>query len=263
MSDAARLERRWFGQAGHRCRLDWGRRGAGAAAARGDVLVVVDTLSFSTAVATAAHHGAVVYPCAAGAGRELAERVGAEVAVRRDEVPGRGRFSLSPLTFVGTASDTRVVLPSPNGATCCSLAGRCPVVVVGCLLNAGAVARFVNDRLAAGGPAVTVLACGERWLTPAHDEGLRVAVEDHLAAGAILSHLTGDPSPEAEVCAAGFRAVAGRLEAVLLGCGSGVELCDKGYADDVRHAARLDLYAVVPVVSPDGAVRAAGPGPAQ
>src|SRR5579883_2447828 len=101
MDDAGQLERRWFSQDKHRCRLEWGRRGAEAAAARGDVLVVVDTLSFSSAVTTAARHGVAVYPSAVEDGRALAGRLGAEVAVRRGEVPSRGRFSLSPLTFVG------------------------------------------------------------------------------------------------------------------------------------------------------------------
>jgi 2-phosphosulfolactate phosphatase len=62
-SDLARLEQSWFGQQRWRCRLEWGRRGAEAATVRNDVIVVVDTLSFSTAVATALHCGVTVYPC--------------------------------------------------------------------------------------------------------------------------------------------------------------------------------------------------------
>jgi hypothetical protein len=41
-----------------RVRLAWGQRGGQEAAERGDILVVVDTLRFSTAAATAVHHGA-------------------------------------------------------------------------------------------------------------------------------------------------------------------------------------------------------------
>jgi hypothetical protein len=44
-----------------RVQLAWGQRGAQAAADREDILVVVDTLRFSTAAATAVHHGAVIY----------------------------------------------------------------------------------------------------------------------------------------------------------------------------------------------------------
>jgi hypothetical protein len=46
-----------------RIQLAWGRRGAQAAAERGDILVVIDTLRFSTAAATAVHHSALISPC--------------------------------------------------------------------------------------------------------------------------------------------------------------------------------------------------------
>src|SRR5262245_64516514 len=53
-----------FAQSPYRCRLDWGRHGARAAAERQDILVIVDTLSFSTAVVMAVQRGGLVYPCA-------------------------------------------------------------------------------------------------------------------------------------------------------------------------------------------------------
>ena len=106
-------------QHSYRCKLDWGQRGALRAAQRGDVMVIVDTLSFSTAVATAVHHGGLVYPCLEGKDPfKLAKRIGGEAAVGRADVPKRGRFSLSPLTYAGRESGTRIVLSSPNGATC-------------------------------------------------------------------------------------------------------------------------------------------------
>jgi 2-phosphosulfolactate phosphatase len=46
-----------------RVRLAWGRRGAQAAAEQHDILVVIDTLRFSSAAATGVHHGALIYPC--------------------------------------------------------------------------------------------------------------------------------------------------------------------------------------------------------
>src|SRR4051812_25534388 len=77
-------------QRGYRRRLEWGRRGARLAAERGDVLVVVDVLSFSTAAATAIAHGGIVCPCAWDDDpAALAARVGAEVAVRRRSRPRR------------------------------------------------------------------------------------------------------------------------------------------------------------------------------
>jgi 2-phosphosulfolactate phosphatase len=118
----------------------------------------------------------------------------------------------------------------------------------------------VAARLAAGGRAVTVLACGERWLTPVEGEELRFAVEDWLGAGAILSYLDLDKSPEARVCEAAYRGVRDRFEETLLGCGSGIELCEKGCEEDVRHSARLDLYGTVPLLAGGRLVHAdAGP----
>jgi 2-phosphosulfolactate phosphatase len=259
-SDPDRLEQGWFGQQRWRCRLEWGRRGAAAATARSDLIVVVDTLSFSTAVATALHCGITVYPCLPQEKERLVKEVGAEAAVRRQDVPEKGRFSLSPTTFLSSEPGARVVLDSPNGAACCVIAKTAPCVVVGSLVNALAVARFVSVRCAESDLAVTVLACGERWLTPVEGEDLRFSVEDWLAAGAILSHLDLDRSPEAQVCEAAFRGVQGKLEDVLLNCGSGLELRDKGYKADVLHAAHLDLYRVVPLLAGGRFVDAAGPG---
>ena len=121
-----------FAQSPYRCRLDWGRHGARAAAERQDILVIVDTLSFSTAVVTAVQRGGLVYPCAEdeqpGA---LAQRIGGEVAVRRKDVPAKGRFSLSPLTYLHLTPGTRIVLASPNGATCSRYARAVPFLFVG------------------------------------------------------------------------------------------------------------------------------------
>ena len=90
-----------FSQHSYRCRLDWGRRGTRQAAERRDILIIVDTLSFSTAVATAVQQGGLIYPSSFEEDPvALARRVGAEVAVNRKEVPEKGRFSLSPLTYL-------------------------------------------------------------------------------------------------------------------------------------------------------------------
>src|SRR5688500_282862 len=103
----------------HRCHLDWGTRGAAEAAARGDVVVVVDVLSFATTVVTAVSRGAKVYAArSAGEATALSWIVGAEVAVKRAEVPASGRFSLSPASFLNIEQGRSVILPSPNGASC-------------------------------------------------------------------------------------------------------------------------------------------------
>lgn len=238
-----------FDQAGYRCRLEWGRDGARRAAARGDSMVVVDTLSFSTTVATAASHGGIIHPCAWDeTPGELAEHAEAEIAVRRGRFPADGRFSLSPLTFIGMEPGTVVVLASPNGATCSRLAEQVPHLIAGALVNARAVGTAVSSLLGAAGANVTVVAAGEQWENPEEDGGLRVAVEDYLGAGAIIAHISATKSPEAVVCEGAFLAARSRLGELLAACGSGLELIARGYRGDVEHAARLDLYDCVPIM---------------
>jgi 2-phosphosulfolactate phosphatase len=241
--------------AGPRVQLAWGRRGAQAAAERADILVVVDTLRFSTAAATAVHHGAVIYPCPVDEAlvRALAQRVGGEVALHR-HTPSTptstpARFSLSPRAYLAVEPGTRVVLPSPNGATCCQYGPRTPALFVGALVNAHAVAGAVFHLLTTQQHLnVTVLACGERWRIPAEEDVLRFALEDYLGAGAVLSALPFPQTIEAQACGATFRALREQLEAALWECESGQELRTKGLGEDVRHAAQLNIYDTVPML---------------
>ena len=239
----------WFAQPGSRCRLEWGWEGAQRAAQRGDILVVVDVLSFSTAVATAVHYGGRISPCVSPqAAERIVKNSGGEIAVSRNETPEKGRFSLSPCTFLGMEAGSMVVLPSPNGATCCDYGRAAPALYVGALLNAQAVADAVSETLTASDCSVTVLACGERWQPASLDGALRFALEDYLGAGAILAALPHSKSPEAWACEAAFLATRDRLETMLWECGSGIELRERGYPDDVRHAAQLNLYHTVPLL---------------
>ncbi len=254
------MEQGWFAQKPFRVRLEWGRRGAKAAARRGDILVVVDALCFSTAVALAVSRGGTVFPCATGEDTpERATLLSAEVAVHRYDVPTKGRFSLSPGTFRGVTPGTRVLLASPNGATCARYAGAVPALFAGAFVNAKAVADAVAELLAENADlAVTVLACGERWREPDADDGdLRFAIEDFLAAGAIISHLPDSlsRSPEAGASGAAFRAARGDLLRQLRECGSGTELIAKGYPGDVDEAAALDTIFVAPILRDGGFTR--------
>ncbi|HEX5324825.1 MAG TPA: 2-phosphosulfolactate phosphatase, partial [Capsulimonadaceae bacterium] len=236
------------------CRLEWGANGAQAASERGDVVVIVDTLSFSTSAATAIAHGGVIHPCAPPENlAELARQAGGKVAVSRSDVPANGRYSLSPLTYIGMEPGTRVWLPSPNGATCARCAGEAQSLFVGALVNAKATASAVEQALKATGGSVTVIACGEQW-----QGGIRFAIEDYLGVGAILSEMAFEKSPEAEICAAGFLATHGRISGLIWDCASGRELRAKGYEGDVRHAAQLDLYDCVAVMQ-DGHLERAEP----
>ncbi len=231
--------------------LAWGRRGARDSAERGDILVVVDTLRFSTAAATAVHHGALIYPCATDEAlyTALAQRVGGEVALHHAAAPTLTRFSLSPRSFSAVEPGARIILPSPNGSTCSQYGSRAPALFVGALVNAQAMAGAVSHLLdRASHLNVTVLACGERWRVPDEEGALRLAMEDYLGAGAILSALSFPQTMEAQVCAATFQAMRDQLDMALWECESGQELRDKGLGDDVRFAAQLNVYDTAPVL---------------
>ena len=210
--DASRRTRRPFSPMTYRCQLARGQRGAREAALRGDVLVVVDTLSFSTSAITAIQNGGVVFPRAKGEDVEAyARRVHAECAVGRDDVPAKGRFSLSPLTYLDLEPQTRIALASPNGATCIRYAHRVPILIVGALLNAQSVAHALSHILRTTDDAITLLACGERYVDPDADGPLRHALEDDLGAGAIASYLSCEKSPEVRACEGAFLPPARRL----------------------------------------------------
>lgn len=231
--------RREHVQDGYDVRLEWGREGAGLLGELCAVVVVVDVLSFCTAVDVAVSRGGSVLPLP-WSDEQLTARYGAVLAGRRG-APG---WTLSPSSLLGLPAGTRLALPSPNGATLCALAARSgTTVLAGCLRNAAAVARTAQ-YLAAGGP-VGLVPAGERWELPG--EPMRPALEDMLGAGAIAAVLPGAFSPEAELAAQQFAAASSRgLRGVLAASASGRELVADGFAADVVLAAAPDASDAAP-----------------
>jgi len=146
---------------------------------------------------------------------------------------------LSPASFSSIQAGSRIVLPSPNGATISLRAESLGLTVItGCLRNAAAVARAAR----AFGRRVSVIAAGERW----PGGTLRPAVEDLVGAGAIIAELGGSLSPEARAAAGAFRSV--DVIAQLAESASGRELVDAGFPADVELAAMLNASRTVPVL---------------
>jgi 2-phosphosulfolactate phosphatase len=231
-----------FSQADFAVRCEWGAAGIAQLAPVSDVIVVVDVLSFSTSVDIAVSNGATVYPYRwqDASAAAYAASVGALVAGDRSAQVG---FSLAPSSLRTIRAGTRLVLPSPNGATL-SLTTGAVATIAGCLRNAAAVAR-VCERL---GRRVSVIPAGERW----PDGSLRPAIEDLIGAGAIIAQLAGMRSPEAEVARQAFLQAQPDLAWYLAQCGSGRELAVRGYADDLALAAALNQSTTVPLFR-DGA----------
>lgn len=229
---------------------EWGPMGA-ADAGRG-MVVVVDVLSFSTAVTVAVSRGTAVYAASPGAAALVAQEVDAVLASRRGEETADRPWSLSPAALLQAPMTPRLVLPSPNGSAIAARAAPGTHVVAGCLRNASAVAHYVATLAR----TVTVVPAGERW----PDGSLRPALEDWLGAGAIVSRLrrmaTVDLSPEAEAAGATFEATTD-VTAAVAACASGRELRDRGYGTDVAIAAEVDGDRSVPLLV-DGAFRPVG-----
>lgn len=239
-----------YDQDGFAAKLRWGLRGAERASELGEILVVVDVLSFSTAVCRALDHGVEVFPAAPGEGPARAEELGAQLAVKRGQIGP----SLSPGSLEELEPGTRLVLPSPNGSACSRAGAGCEALLLGALVNASAAARRARELHEETGRPVSVLACGERWKEP-RGEPLRVALEDALGAGAVLAGLDLPASPEATHAILGFQAQRDRLESVLLESGSGRELVERGYPQDVEVASALDTSSCVPRLRGDRFVR--------
>ena len=253
-----------FEQPGYRVRLEWGPDGVAALAPVCAVVIIVDVLSFSTAVDVAVGRGASVLPLpvdetAVPPVHETAVPPGTIVAGRR----GCGSWSLSPASLLDLPAGTRLALPSPNGATLSAAAASVPgtVVLAGCLRNAPAVAaaavalsanstprgfdharapRASSSRTRDADGVIGVVPAGERW----PDGRLRPAVEDLLGAGAVIAGLDAGAvaaglGASAVVAGLGAGAVAAGLGAgaVVSGLGAGSCSPEALAAADAFHAA--------------------------
>jgi 2-phosphosulfolactate phosphatase len=205
-----------------------------------DVVVIVDVLSFCTCVDIAVSNGALVYPYRLRdeTAQAYAGTLGAELARPYRTTDG---YSLSPASLVDVPVGTRLVLPSPNGATLTLATGDVPTFA-GCLRNARAVAEAARKA----GRRISVIPAGERW----PGDTLRPAIEDLIGAGAIIHYLIhelgGNPSPEAEAAEAVYAHFWDELESAIGACGSGKELVSKGFPDDVAIAADLNASECAP-----------------
>lgn len=219
---------------------DWGLNGL-RDLARDRVVIIVDVLSFSTAVTVAVSRGAMIFPCEWNDERAAAIATAENAAIASKR--GQGRFTLAPASLREIPSGTRLVLPSPNGSTLAYAAQDlgAAAVAAGCLRNATAVAKWARAHK----QPVAVIAAGERW----PDRSIRFAIEDWLGAGAIISHLNGSMSALAASASCAFDAVfRRRLRDVLASSPSGRELIDLGYPDDIDIASQFDADVAVPVL---------------
>jgi len=225
-----------FDQSEFDIRCEWGRRGLQELAPLSNVVIIVDVLSFSTAVDIATSRGAMVFPYLVkdDSAAAYADSVGAALA---SNARGGG-FSLSPDSLRGVPEGHKLVLPSPNGSAL-SFSAQCTNLLTACLRNARAVSEAAK-RL---GDTIAVIPAGETW----DDRTLRPSVEDLIGAGSVIAGLPGRRSPEAELALAAFERFAHNLPATLRACSSGKELIERGFATDVDLAAQHNVSKNVPI----------------
>ena len=247
--------------------MDWGLAGATAISRGAHYAVIVDVLSFTTAVSVAVDRHAEVYPYPwrDDSARDFARRHRAVLAAGRSEAAPddihrqrsstseRPPISLSPASIRAAARLDRIVLPSPNGSALTSAMAqtndRIPILAA-CLRNRTAVAAWLASQSSppAGPAIIAIVAAGERW----PDDSLRPAAEDLWGAGAVIGALdslgmTG-LSPEARSAAAAWRAVEHDLGPALASCTSGGELAGTGFGADVAIAGELDTSTSIPLL---------------
>lgn len=155
-----------FDQSPYGCRLEWGQRGAREAAERGDITIILDVLSFSSTVTAAVNFGASIFPYPPPineVAKKYAQELGAQIVWGRAEAKKFGGHSLSPSSFTTADYGQKFVMCSLNGAACTWVAFKVPALLIGCFLDASAVATIANQLVLDICANITVIACGEKW----------------------------------------------------------------------------------------------------
>lgn len=232
-----------FNQSEFNIKLEWGLPGIEQLTPVSDVIIIIDTLSYSTCVDIAVSNGAAIYPYKYkdDSAIDYAKSVGAELANCDRNSSG---FTLSPVSLINIPSGTKLVLPSPNGSTLSLAAGNIPTICGG-LRNAKAVAEYAMSV----GKNISVIPAGERWQEQFASKGtIRFAIEDFVGAGAIISYLKGNLSPESKSALAVFESVKENLLEEIKNCSSGKELIERGFEEDVNLACEMNVSDCVPVL---------------
>lgn len=213
--------------------IEWGEKGLNYAIDRGDNVVIIDQLRFSSTVVTAVALGFVIEPTSDKS--------------RRTE-----SFSLSPFSFIDKPP-RRVVIRSPNGAYLSINAKKAKNVVYGSLLNASSVGEWINKE----NKSVTLVAAGEvdkEQRTPfVQDREIEMsdgneifAIEDFIAAGAISSYSTLKKTDYCLKAEDYFNRVKGNILNEMLSSASHRYNDSKGRGKDTEFCSKLNVYDIVP-----------------
>jgi len=213
---------------------EWGVHGLNNDA---DVLIIVDTLSFSTCVDIIVNNNAIVfpYPYKDESAIAYAAEKNAILALPRNK-PG---YTLSPTSLINIPENTKLVLPSPNGSTLAFKATALHILA-GCLRNASSIALAAMNL----GKRISVLPAGEKW----SDGSIRISYEDLIGAGAIIHELTGDKTAEAIIASKMFIDSYQQQFKNIYDLHSGLELVSWGFQNDINLACQYNISTGVPIL---------------
>lgn len=219
----------------------------------GRVCIVVDVLRASSTIVTMLERGArevLLAPTveeARGLHRELPGHL---LCGEKGGLPPPGfDHGNSPSEFnTLDLTDQQAILCTSNGTRAILAAAGAPLVLVGCLLNATAVASAAGREATARGLDIAVVCAGE-------EGGSAFAAEDALGAGAIADAMI-DPSrrwptalhltDETGAALEHYRAQRGREETALQETAHGRDLLTLGFGRDLTFCAQRDRLAAVP-----------------
>ena len=214
------------------------------AAGQDDLVVVLDVLRATTSLTVALAAGAReirIFDDVEGARRAAAGFGGAKLLAGEAQCLPPAGFDLgnSPAGFAACAGAT-VFMATTNGTRAIVAAQGAKTVLIGALVNAGAVAK----RLLQLRGDVKLLCAGTNG---------QVAMEDVIGAGAVLNALryAADidlASDIARMALGLFRAAADDLHDALAQSQGGQNVINAGLPADVEFAARLNSIPVVGVV---------------
>jgi 2-phosphosulfolactate phosphatase len=231
--------------------LKVGAPGAREAAARGDVVVVIDALRASVTITSALVVGAVkVIPVLTVAeARAYLTQEGYLVAGERGGVQLEGfHFGNSPMELGRQAAEVRgkiLILTTSSGTRCVEAAQEgAGVILAGALPNATALAQAAFDLAGELGRELSLIAAGFDGEATVEDLFAARLIAHRLAVmGALLAEGEwGDHPAESEAAE------------VLRSSPSGRKLKGLGYGEDVAFCAQIDVFDAVPIYRDDGFV---------
>jgi 2-phosphosulfolactate phosphatase len=217
------------------------------------VCIVVDVLRASSSIVTMLERGAqevLVAPTVKEARRLHRELPGYLLCGEEGGLPPPGfDHGNSPSEFDALdLTGQRIILCTSNGTRAILAAAGAPVVLVGCLLNATAVASAARREATALGLSIAVVCAGE-------EGGSTYAGEDTLGAGAIVDAvvdlrrrqpMAAELTDDARAALEHYRGQRGREQTALHETAHGRDLLALGLARDLAFCARRDRFAAVP-----------------